>query len=622
MANIPLADIPNAPRINVGAPDLGAEMGALQGTVSRFVTNNQQKEAPKDFGQSPFKALENVGESLGKVGTAAGSLALEEAKAKSEYQVNEGRTTFETEFQNFKSGIRPGDDPDQLRKNWEERNKAVLGQVMSNPELSPAAKQRLQIEAMRFSQVSSADINTTAAKLTFERAKTSLQEQADTYLNSGNLDGAKAVYRKMAADKLIFPDQVTALEQAADNKHELFTYGRQIDADPKAAREKLATLQNEDGTTKGTKLSVEQIAKLTDAADMAMNQKKTAIIQELSKMAETNLLRDRKQIEDLGQGYLNEADIAVLDQKRQGQQPPDWEKYSDLLARAHDYDSAKDKDGQQAYEINRDIVLLPEGWREHIRSEFNAAKKPNSQLNGLYATRINDLLKMGYFGDATKDKQDQPKDATQYASAHEASAKLLFNLTQFSKSNPTAGPEEYARWFKDNAQQYKYTPPPSPPSNWNPFNWFKGKEEPSTMDRYAAIASSAKPIATGTTYGYKSDPYRDSASLARVGAFTAPSDKSHGAYESHEGGLKEGDVALSPDLEKKFRAAGVEPLDMVKLTFSDGTSTTVRWADRTMQDAQATRKFGAPLRNRIDFFTPTGKTPFADKQITGFEKLK
>lgn len=110
-----------------------------------------------------------------------------------------------------------------------------------------------------------------------------------------------------------------------------------------------------------------------------------------------------------------------------------------------------------------------------------------------------------------------------------------------------------------------------------------------------------------TSYNFKGDSYGDSLSRADIGAFTK--------------NLGPDSLAISPDVEKAFRDAGIKPNDRVVLTLGDGTEITRVWDDRTMQDEQAKRKFGKPLRGRFDFNHPyEGPHPLTDMKVVRFRK--
>ena len=86
-----------------------------------------------------------------------------------------------------------------------------------------------------------------------------------------------------------------------------------------------------------------------------------------------------------------------------------------------------------------------------------------------------------------------------------------------------------------------------------------------------------KPLGKITSYNWQGDPYTDTNSRNMVGSF---------------GKLSPEGMAISPDIEKQFKEAGIKPKDKVKIILYDGTEMERLWEDRTMQDKQAFRKFG------------------------------
>ena len=118
----------------------------------------------------------------------------------------------------------------------------------------------------------------------------------------------------------------------------------------------------------------------------------------------------------------------------------------------------------------------------------------------------------------------------------------------------------------------------------------------------------ARKLGTITSYNWKGDPYSDSQSRAMIGSF---------------GKLTEQGMAVSPDIERQFKEAGIKPKDRIQLTLSDGTVMERTWEDRTMQDKQAIRKFGKPLTGRFDLNFPQGTKPHEKDGIAvvGFQKI-
>lgn len=109
-----------------------------------------------------------------------------------------------------------------------------------------------------------------------------------------------------------------------------------------------------------------------------------------------------------------------------------------------------------------------------------------------------------------------------------------------------------------------------------------------------------------TNYNFSGDPYSDTNSRNRIGAWNNK--------------LTENSLAISPDIERKFKAAGIGKGDPVELTLADGSTVIRNWDDRTMQDEQATRKFGKPLTGRFDFHSPGGKQKNDGMAVVSFRK--
>jgi len=109
-----------------------------------------------------------------------------------------------------------------------------------------------------------------------------------------------------------------------------------------------------------------------------------------------------------------------------------------------------------------------------------------------------------------------------------------------------------------------------------------------------------------TNYNFPGDPYSDSNSRNRIGAW--------------DNTLTKNSLSISPDIERKFKAAGIGNGDPVELTLADGSTVIRNWDDRTMQDAEAIKKFGKPLRGRFDFHSPGGKQKNDGMAVVSFRK--
>lgn len=117
------------------------------------------------------------------------------------------------------------------------------------------------------------------------------------------------------------------------------------------------------------------------------------------------------------------------------------------------------------------------------------------------------------------------------------------------------------------------------------------------------------PLGKITSYNWQGDKYTDSYSREGMGSW---------------GKVATNGMAISPDIEKQFREAGIKPKDKVKITLSDGTELERVWDNRTMQDKQAIKMFGKPLTGRFDLHYPEGKAPHEKDGIAvvGFQKVE
>lgn len=120
-----------------------------------------------------------------------------------------------------------------------------------------------------------------------------------------------------------------------------------------------------------------------------------------------------------------------------------------------------------------------------------------------------------------------------------------------------------------------------------------------------------------TSYGYQTDTTPDSNSLAGIGAWVSPEEQRLiKAGKRTPNKLQAGDIAVSPDVERQFRHAGINPGDTVEIALDDGTITSGRWMDRTAQSYN-----GKPLTGRFDVYHPGQKgSPLDGKRVVGWNK--
>lgn len=119
-----------------------------------------------------------------------------------------------------------------------------------------------------------------------------------------------------------------------------------------------------------------------------------------------------------------------------------------------------------------------------------------------------------------------------------------------------------------------------------------------------------------TSYGYSGDTTPDSNSTAGIGAWVSDEEQKRiKRGEMTENRLREGDLAVSRDVERQFKAAGIKPRDKVRITLDDNTSMIVRWNDKTGESYN-----GKALTGRFDLYSPKGPSPLNGRSVTGWKK--
>jgi hypothetical protein len=141
------------------------------------------------------------------------------------------------------------------------------------------------------------------------------------------------------------------------------------------------------------------------------------------------------------------------------------------------------------------------------------------------------------------------------------------------------------------------------------WNFFHPKPKPSALIERPQASNGTGEGAAGkvTSYGYEGDQYGGpDAKATKEGAFgNSLTDKS---------------LAVSPDIQARFKEAGIKPMEPVELTLEDGTKVVRNYDDHTASDQEA-RKLGLkPLRGRFDFRSVGGKQEKDGMRIVSFRK--
>jgi hypothetical protein len=300
----------------------------------------------------------------------------------------------------------------------------------------------------------------------------------------------------------------------------------------------------------------------------------------------------------------------------------------DLKAKVAGFDYGADKDDSKFYELNAEIVsrlpkeqaqLLSEELKSGWKKAFDGTPKaPREVYMSDFIQGIKRLGDSGLLGETglAKDGKtiiDLSKNNTYNAkvwSVMQGMDEWFNNPANKDKTpedaeshrdmliKPLLDEKARSNWIKK-----------APASFWSGSSYAdsissgqvgseKPKPTPTPPPAQEAIDKSKaiKPEGKVTYYNFPGDPYSDSNSRNRIGAWNNR--------------LDENSLAISPDIERKFKAAGIGQGDPVELTLADGSTVIRNWDDRTSDK----------LRGRFDFNSPGGKQKNDGMAVVSFRK--
>lgn len=295
-------------------------------------------------------------------------------------------------------------------------------------------------------------------------------------------------------------------------------------------------------------------------------------------------------------GLMNAVDTQIPKALR----PPLRNKLTSIWEQYHKNGSTNSKEKWQ----NEMIAKIHDLGKNGVLGDMGTEK----DSNGLYTDRIKDQTKYDTYWARAWNIEEQMRD---YFADPKNKDVTSEQATTFRNSIIKPLVEEAAK----NDLRNKKAPPALRPNTAfqtgmmggvNKEDLAKPTPPPPTGKDLIKEGKALKSEGKVTYYNFPGDPYSDSNSRNLIGAWNNKLDKDS--------------LAISPDIERKFQAAGIGKGDPVELTLADGSTVIRTWDDRTMQDEQATRKFGKPLRGRFDFHSPDGKQAKDGMAVVSFRK--
>jgi len=652
MPAIRLADIPNAGPQSAGvssnilAPQ-AAQLGSAATVSTRPLDNAARSMLTQTLELDAFsqeaRAAGRFAEAIGGLGDVAQKWGQKFAEAKDASDISKAEMVLQSSWekqQNEQLGTPVEKWGDLWSRNQEEA-KRQLGEI----KFSNNAAEKINPYFERWSTLSTIKMDGLAKKQEINGFRSTMESNAYKKIATGDYEGAFSVMDESAKKGLHTPEEVTVwksklfddqIRYARQQQKENITMS--ITADPRGTMEKLDRAEKGEKTDLGPLKPTEvayykNLATRQDRSNQAENWNSLVEKIQNGDIASKDQLKkeaDGMRIDPTKYKRLENAIAATIsfDPKVAG----------DLKAKVAGFDFSADQNDSKFYELKNEIVSrLPKDHAQLLVGELDSGwkktldgtpKSPREVYRSDFIQGIKRIGDSGLLGDTGLDKDGKTIVDQSKNNAYNAKVYSVMQGMDDWFNNPTNKDKTPA-----DAQQHRDSLI-EPLLKGKALELFKQKSppafQPSTgmqtrmMDRVDQT-DFAKPMPTPppakdaidkaksikaegkvTYYNFPGDPYSDSNSRNLIGAWNNKLDKDS--------------LAISPDIERKFKAAGIGKGDAVELTLADGSTVIRNWDDRTMQDEQAIKRFGKRLEGRFDFHAPDGKGANDGMAVVSFRK--
>jgi hypothetical protein len=679
MPAIRLADIPNAGPQALGPSGNLLSPSAPQLTGAAALDPNALAGAAKQMQLDTYNinafsgeaaGLSNIGDALGDVSTVGFRFSQKMQDAKDDADNETAKTILYTASQEQQNDQESGKiDPDKWGEIWQKRVEDTTAKL-AKIGLSKKGAAAFQPTLERWSELGRVNVGGSANKAKRDGYELAAKQGYLREIAADNPDGAIRVVETFVKNGTLGPerkkeflDDIAIRSVEIADRHQTNNVNTAINtnwADTQDALKKyLDEKPGKDGRVDGAfgampvtkakrlysdaqrmgkSIEVENYQSLASAidaglpiqtknGDIVVNDEKkleqaletvpvrdVAKRESLKRLLSNNVLYDGKTVSELNSkiltytpegddsmekysGLMNSVDTQIPKSLR----APLREKLTSIWQQYHKDGSTNPKEKWQ----NEMIAKVHDLGKNGVLGDMGTEK----DANGLYTTdRIKDQTKYDAYWSNSWNIQQQMRD---YFADPKNKDVTSEQATGFRNSIIKPLVEEAAK----NDLSNKKTPPAIRPNTAiqtgmmggvNKSDLAKPTPPPPSAKDLIKEGKALKGEGKVTSYNFPNDPYSDSNSRNLIGAWNNK--------------LTKDSLAISPDIERKFKAAGIGKGDAVELTLADGSTVTRFFHDRTMQDEQAIRKFGKPLRGRFDFHSPDGKQAKDGMAVVSFRK--
>lgn len=633
---------------------------AVSRGVQELANAQKMPELNADKLSAPYEALGAVGQAVTKAGGVIGALAdkrQESLRIRHVSAADDKMTDASTEVGTFMSENRTA--PEKWVPFLEKKGAALKSEFDSNADITPEARSLIEMKRQRWLSDTRRTVQGNADATSFRNTADIFLAHSEDAIQKQDPKRQEAVLNEALKGGYIFQ------HDAAFQRERMRDVGIQLKKQAKAALVKSAqddAIIHTRAQGEAAGLAYLDSVKGVDPSDMEIlrsnvrtigREQTTSEVDSLDDAIASGAIANKAQLDAYTHGRANLRPSVVLqaeksivarnDFKRISAEKEDQRlngraNYIALYPRVMDYDPSKDLDGGTYYDLRREVRSRvgdeDSGFLRNVLYKKRTGKPPELKADEAVKGWFHDRLEAEFdpFNGAHPWKTKVPIKDSLGGDAIDSDGNVKYRVEEDPKARAQAIGEQWELkqafdlWMKTSpkeaqtigAAQKKFQELKPEGLNGSAFdailNAYERKTGSAVPGWLGAPAAGMSP-AQGkvTSYGYTGDLTPDGNSEAGIGAFV-PDDEAakikSGKASSYK--LRDGDLAVSPDVEASLRGAGVKPMDEIMVKLENGETRRMRWADKTKET----------LKGRWDFYSPHGVHSRDGMRVVGWAPVK
>lgn len=450
MPRIPIADIPNAPKVSPGPVPM--EVPHMRADLSRATRSLMTPTLELDAFSGEAKGIAHLGEAGPKV-----AAVLEDARQrKQEFQDAVSLALYDKRmreaYARYKESL-PGQPESAYLAGWQKAQAQEREAALKDIAVSERGRAGLSRYDADFSRRTAGEMVTLASHTAVERGTGEILAQAHRSFARGHDEDAYAISERLVELGAFTREQSDTQIAAWKETRRMEFLTSAMERLPREFAQELRSMV-QTGKSEPLQDAVrkpEEARQWLNKAERHWRETQSATRQEVFGSIVAQKLTRADQIVAAGRGHLDEADLQAARQAQGNYgRPLDYTTYGRLRLATLAYDATADADGSGLAALDREIVA-------HVRGDEAAfllkqAREPAStnrrRLAGFFQ-KVESYARTGRLGETGRDAEGRILDPQKAQLAGQKAELLRLNIEHFLQKNPDLPAPELTRQFRE-----------------------------------------------------------------------------------------------------------------------------------------------------------------------------